>query len=107
MNNKTKLPEWLILWIWRSLLGEIYPNVRAIAVSFTSTRELTLRYYLDRSPTDFDFESIGSVMANILASTSSEGDIAEAKEECECSTKPLGELDVLDGLVYARREYEL
>ena len=105
MNKQ--IPDWLILWIWNSLLGEIYPNIRAIAVAFSPDRELTMRYYLDRNPTDFDRESIADVMGNIFANTSSAHDIKSCKEECIYSKSPVGELDALGGLIYARREYNM
>ena len=107
MKEKTKIPDWLILWIWRALLGEIYPNIRAIAASFSESNELTIRYYLDRHPTDFDFESVGYVMTSVLSAAPSNEVIKSIKEECEYSSASFGELEVLDGLVYARREYDI
>jgi hypothetical protein len=107
MKNKARLPDWLILWIWRALIGEIYPNIRAIAASFTENNELIIRYYLDRHPTDFDYESLGYVMTYVLSSAPSNEVVKTIKEECEYSIAPFGELEVLDGLVYARREYDI
>jgi hypothetical protein len=107
MKNETRLPEWLILWIWRALLGEIYPSIRAVAASFSESNELTIRYYLDRRPTDFDFESLGYVVTYILSEAPSNAVIRSVKEECEFSTVSFGELEILDGLVYARREYDI
>jgi len=46
------------------------------------------------------------VMAEVLANTSSKDEISEVHEECLYSDKLLRDLDVLDGLVYARREYQ-
>jgi len=46
------------------------------------------------------------VMAEVLANTSSKDEISEVHEECLYSDNLLRDLDVLDGLVYARREYE-
>jgi hypothetical protein len=107
MQDSIRLPEWLILWIWRALLGEIYSNIRAIAVSFSEDKELRLRYYMDRVPTEFDRKSLGYVITSVLSDTSSNEDIRSVKEECEYSDRPIGELDSLDGFVYARREYEI
>ncbi|MHA6848862.1 colicin [Ralstonia syzygii] len=99
------LPEWLVLSVWRALLGEIYPAIRAIAISFSSSRELTIRYYLDREPTQYDLESIDVLLTNILAGAPEGQRIEAAFDECIRSESRLKDLDVLDGLVYARREY--
>lgn len=100
------LPDWLRLWIQDSLIGEIYPAIRAIAVRFSEERALTLRYYLDREPQEGDRESVAMVMTEILANTSSNDEIREVHEECVCSDVLLKDIDMLDGLVFARREYE-
>ena len=102
-----KLPNWLVLWVWQSLLGEIYPEIRAIALRYDADNNLLIRYYLDREPIDDDFESIKCVATNILAHTSSNKEIKNLKEEAVFSTERLADLDILDGLVYARREYTL
>jgi len=99
------LPEWLILWVWQSLIGEIYPEIRAIALRYDANKNLLIRYYFDREPTEDDFESIECVTTNIFAHTSSEEDIKDIKEEAIFSNKKMTDLDVLDGLVYARKEY--
>ena len=101
------LPSWLRAWIQDALIGEIYPSIRAIAAQFTEEKSLTLRYYLDRDPRDGDFESLSMVMGVILSNTSSSNEIGEVHEECFHSHEILSSIDVLDCLVYARREYEL
>jgi hypothetical protein len=98
------LPSWLILWISQALLGEIYPNIRAIAVSFSPDKCLRIRYYLDREPTEFDWESLSCVLTTILSNASNNDEIRTVIEECEFSTVPQAELDGLDGFVYARYE---
>nr|WP_321442954.1 colicin [uncultured Cohaesibacter sp.] len=98
------LPEWLVFWVWQALLGEIYPEIRAIALRFSPDKELLIRYYVDRNPTEDDFESIQCVVTNILAHTSSNDQIISVDEEVIYSTDRISDLDVLDGLVYARRE---
>jgi hypothetical protein len=100
-----QLPDWLRLSIGRALLGEIYPAIRAIAVSFSSTNELTIRYYLDRDPTQFDFESIDVLLANVVAGAPGGARIDAIVDECVRSDNKLKDLDALDGLLYARREY--
>jgi hypothetical protein len=93
-----------MLWIWQALLGEIYPNIRAIAVAFSDKKHLRIRYYLDRNPTEEDHESLSCVMTTILSNASSNDDIATVSEECEYSLLPLSQLESLQGFVYFRRE---
>ena len=104
--SKRRLPDWLRLWFQTALLGEIYPSIRAIAVGFSDSRALTLRAYLDREPTEDDHESMSCVLTEIFANTSSNDEITAATEECVFSERRIGELDPLDGFVYARREYD-
>ena len=103
MNTKV-LPEWLIIWIWRALLGEIYPEIRAIAAKFTKEKELTIRYYLDRKPIENDYENISCVTTSILSNTSSNYEITIINEEILFSNDRIKDLDILDGLIYARKE---
>ena len=103
--NERFLPEWLILWIWRALLGEIYPEIRAIAVRFTKEKEFTIRYYLDRNPTEYDYDSLSCVVTNILSNTSTNDEIRAVNEEVIFSQDVIRDLEILDGLIYARREY--
>lgn len=100
-----KLPDWLRLWFQQALLGEIYPAIRAIAVGFTDSRVMTFRVYFDRDPTDEDRENMSCVLTEIFANTSNNNEITGVAEEYLFSDKSIGELEVLDGLVYARREY--
>jgi len=99
------LPEWLVLWVWQALIGEIYPEIRAIALRYDADKNLLIRYYFDRDPTEDDLESIECVITNIFAHTSSDEEIKNIKEEAVFSNERMADLDVLDGLVYARREY--
>lgn len=100
-----KLPEWLILWVWQSLIGEIYPEIRAIVLRYDSKNNLLIRYYLDREPIEEDYDSLECVVTNVLAHTSSNDEIKDVKEEAFYSSVRLTDLDILDGLVYARKEY--
>lgn len=36
-------PDWLVLCVWRALMGEVYPAIRAIAISLSDDRELLIR----------------------------------------------------------------
>ena len=99
------LPDWLILVVWRALAGEIYPHIRAIALRLAEDKTLTIRYYLDREPTEMDEESIDVVCTNIGAATGLT-EIARIESECRHDMAPIGKLDYLDGFIYSRREYE-
>lgn len=100
------IPDWLILCVWRALIGEIYPSIRAVALSLADDRALTIRYYVDREPTEFDLESLEIVATNISASIGLDK-IAHVELECRFELKPIGRLDSLDGFIYCRREYDL
>lgn len=100
------LPDWLIVCVWRAMLGEIYPSIRAVAIGLSANRTLTIRYYMDREITEMDQESIEVVATNISASTGLEA-IAHILVDCQYTTAPIGTLDYLDGFIYCRREYEL
>lgn len=104
---KRALPDWLRLWFQSALISEVYPQIRAIAVAYSDTNELTVRYYLDRSPSDFDYESLSMVVSAVLSNTSSGSEIVAVAEECIYSDQRMSDIDRLDGLVFARREYEI
>ena len=104
MNNR--LPDWLIMCVWRALLGEVYPSIRAIAIALSKNRTLTIRYYMDRVPTDMDRESVEVVATNISASIGLDT-IANIEVDCQYIIAPIGMLDCLDGFIYCRREYDL
>ncbi len=102
---KRTLPDWLRLWFQSALISEVYPQIRAIAVAYSETKELTVRYYLDRSPSDFDYESLSMVVSEVLSNTTSASEISSVTEECVYSYQRMADIDRLDGLVFARREY--
>ncbi len=104
---KNSLPDWLRLWFQSALISEVYINIRVIAIGFTSDCELTVRYYLDREPKEFDYDSIQMVVSEVLANTSNEAQIKNVIEECKYSVEPMSEIDRLGGLVCARREYDM
>lgn len=103
---KKSLPDWLIVCLWRALLGEIYPALRAIAISFSDNKELVVCYYLDRNPIEMDYESVETVATNISASVGLDL-IKNIEIKCEFVVESLGKIDCLDGFVYCRREYDI
>jgi hypothetical protein len=97
------IPDWLRVCFSRILLGEIYPEIRAIAVKYDEQdKDLLIRYYLDREPTEDDFESISIVATEIEAAFGNS--LKKCETQCIYSNKPIGRLDHLDGWVYARKE---
>lgn len=100
------LPDWLVLCVWRALIGEIYPAIRAIAISLADDRTLLICYYLDRLPTGFDWESLEVVATNISASIGRDK-VSHIDLDCKFVLGPIGSLDPLGGFVYCRREYDL
>ncbi len=100
------IPDWLFLYIWRALIGEIYSSIRAVAVSLSENNSLIIRYYLDREPLDFDYESMEVVATNISSLVGLDK-ISCIELECEYAVEPIGKLECLDGFVYSRREYDM
>jgi hypothetical protein len=87
-----------------ALLGEVYPSIRAIACAYNPiTKNFLIRYYLDRKPTDDDYDSVSEVMTEFI-SHFKYSEFDELKEECQYSELPASKIDPLDGFVYARKE---
>lgn len=103
---KKPVPDWILLAMWRALLGEIYPSIRAIAVKFDEKGCLLIRYYLDRQPMELDKESLEVVATNVSASVGPNL-IERIELECQFTSVSFGALEALDGFVYCRREYDL
>ena len=104
-KSRKGLPLELYMWISGALITEIYPEIRLISARFTENNELLLRYYLDREPIEYDYDSIDMVISEITANTACATDITKTETECIYSPEPQNELDSLDECVYARREY--
>lgn len=100
------IPDWLLLCVWRALLGEIYSSIRGVAISLSENNILTIRYYLDRESLDFDHESMEVVATNISSFVGLDK-VFRIELECEHASGPLGKLNCLDGFVYCRREYDM
>ena len=98
-----KIPDWLKLALSDGLIGEIYPAIRAVAVQLND-QELIIRYYLDRAPEEFDFDSLKTVCTNLYSATSEK--VPQIKIEATHGVGPWKDEDALDGFVYVRREYE-
>lgn len=100
------LPDWLALCVWRALIGEVYPAIRAIALSLADDRTLLICYYLDRPPTDFDWESLEVVATNISAAIGPDR-ILRIDVKCKFESGSIGSLERFGGFVFCRREYDL
>ena len=94
----------ILLALQSALLGEVYPSIRAVVYKYSSeTKQFLLRYYLDREPIDDDYESAGNVVAEFISNFKfSDFDIV--KEECVYSNDPISMFDIMDGMVYCRKE---
>ncbi len=104
---KKTIPDELWNSIVIAFIGEIYSNIRAIAIGYDND-SITFRYYLDREPIDFDYESLEIVATNFDACSPASIPIKNIDIECiylkEESRK---DIDPLSSLFYARREYDL
>ncbi len=101
----SQLPDWLVACFRIALLGEIYPNIRAIAVGYHEGGFVLIRYYLDRQPIDYDFESIEVVATNLDALGGKKRDINKIDVQCVYADGIQGALKALSGFIYSRREY--
>jgi len=101
---KTGIPEWLADCCRIALLGEVYKEIRAIAIDYDSNGHTKLRYYLDREPTDFDLESIDVVAINLDA-VAPQGSFRRLDVECLFSNDLSKDVASLSGFLYFRREY--
>ena len=98
--NKTEIRTTLLWSAPKALLGMIYPEIRAIAVGFDGLKKLKMIYYLDREPTEEDYESISEVTTEICADIEFLG----VEEVCIYTKEPFSKLDYLDFWVYMRKE---
>lgn len=103
------IPLWLRQDFWSVLTaGEIYPQIRAIAVRYDKVNGyVCARFYFDRTPTEFDFDSV-DIILTLLAAKYPEGhEVKKITEECVLSIDPIKDPEALGGFVYTRREYEV
>lgn len=87
------------------MTGEIYPEVRGIVFKYEPLEKyFLLRFYLDREPTEKD-EEIASVVLSEFISNFSYKEFEIIESECKLSLLYPKDIDVLDGVVYWRKEY--
>lgn len=91
----------LALHTQRALLGMIYAEIRAIAVGLPKRDKLKVIVYLDREPSEFDYENLSDITGEILADIP---EISNIEEVCVFTKEPINTLDILDFLVYRRKE---
>lgn len=104
-EQKEQIPDWLCDYLRIAFLGEIYSNIRAIACN-NKEDEIIIRYYLDRKPSDYDYESLEVVATNLDALLPIQ--LKKLDIECiYCKDESLKHTDPLSGFFYARREYDL
>ena len=85
----------------RALRGRIYPQIRAIAVGLPKPNKLKVVLYVDREPTDLDYESVSDITGEICADFP---EISEVEEPCIFTPAKINILDSLDFLAYSRKE---
>lgn len=101
-----RLIDWAAIAGRRALLGEVYPQIRAIACKYEN-KHFTLRYYLEREPEDYDYKSIETVYKKLYKQIESEEIIETYTLECVFSDIDIlqRDFDSLHGFLYARREW--
>lgn len=98
--------EEILLALQSSLIGEIYPAIRVVVYKYIpKNKHFVLRYYLDREPTEEDNENVEIVMTEFI-SNFKYSDFDKIKEECCYSDELISQLDIMDGIVYCRKEYK-
>lgn len=100
------IEEKIRLALQSSLIGEIYPEIKAVVYSYNVEEKIfLLRYYLDREPIEEDYENISEVMAEFISHFKF-STFEKLKEECSYSSSKQkeSELDPLDGFVYLRKK---
>lgn len=105
MSKSENIDKSIRLALQTSLLGEVYPELRAVAYSYDEDKkQMLIRYYLARVPTEEDYESISIVTAEFISFFHYET-FQKIMEECWYALDPMMKLDPLDGFIYSRKEY--
>lgn len=84
----------------RAIIGNVKPNVRAIAIGY-SHNHLTLKCYLDSTTTEQDRETLSDI-AGEIASDFPPAQIPAITGLCEFSNEPISKLDKLHTFIYLR-----
>lgn len=96
--------EQILLALQSALIGQIYHQIRAIVFKYEANKRcFLLRYYLNREPNDDDFENIEIVITEFISNFKFT-DFERTKGECYYTTLLLPNIDVMDGIVYCRKE---
>ena len=106
MKKRAPTRQDIVLSLANGTIGEIYPAIRQISFRYNKEKKaLYLLVYLDREPREDDYETARYISGNVFGDYW--GFFESIQEECIYSTAPQNKLDPLDGILYARREYDL
>ena len=94
-----KTNEEIILAMHQALLANINTNFRMICSDWDEG-SFTLRIYVDKKPTPYDFELLSEILTEFDISMP----FKKYKEEIIFSTEPINKLDSLRLILFARDE---
>ena len=83
----------------RAILGMKIPSIRGIGISLNHNKTLNVVCYLDRQPTERDYEDLSDIVGEVVADM----DIKKVKESCIYSNDKLGDDIIHDAWVYLRK----
>lgn len=101
--EKTR-PDWLISAISTSLLGNVTPNLRAIAAKYDGSKNLTLRFYYSASVENSDEEGMEDAIGEFESAEATHR-VKKIEIERVVTDQPIGELDYLHYFLFLRREH--
>jgi len=101
-----QLPDWLVGCFRIALLGEIYPDIVAIAVGYRADGNVLIRSYLDRPPKEVDFHGLEVVATNLDALGGKQSIIDRIDIQCVSLEGKAGAPDPLSGFVYYRKRVD-
>jgi hypothetical protein len=106
--NEVKLPRkraplWLVDEFQVAMLGNITANMRAIAVRFELGGQLLVRFYFEQRPSETDQETADILVSEFECSKFSQR-FSDIRMELVSTDQPIGTLDQLDLLLFARKE---